>query len=69
MSENPLSIEEQAGFLDAFIRRCTMMDGVIADETVMRLEKGDVLHLIDIANRLQRMAPHEDKIRRMVMGR
>lgn len=65
----PLSIEQQADFVDGLIMRCQMRGGAVADETTIILNKSDVDHLADLASRLLRMAPHEDSIRRVVMGK
>lgn len=70
MSERErLSIEQQADLIDRLVRRCTMMDGRVADEATLLIEKIDVAALADLASRLRRMAPHEDGIRRLVVGR
>ncbi len=65
----PLSIRKQADFIDDLVMRCVMHDGKVASETTMLVTGDDVQDLIDLANRLRRMAPHENEIRRVVTGR
>ncbi len=65
----PLSIRKQADFIDDMVARCVMHGGKIAAETTMLVSASEVQDLIDLANRLRRMARHEDEIRRIVTGR
>lgn len=65
----PLSIREQADFIDGLALRCVMRGGDVARETHLTLEKTDVEILRALGLRLRRMAPHEDEIRKLVVGR
>lgn len=65
----PMSIGQQADFLDYLIGRTTTLTGAVAAETRMSLTADEVADLEALAARLRRMAPHEDGIRRMVAGR
>lgn len=65
----PMSIRQQAEFLDYLVGRCTTSPGTVGVETWLRLEPADIEDLRAIAQRLHRMAPHEAAIRRMVTGR
>lgn len=70
MSEGErLSIEQQADFVDHLITRCLMRGGEVASEATLVLTPDDVNHLHGLAARLRRIAPHEDRIRRMVTGK
>lgn len=64
-----LSLDEQADYVDRIINRCTMRDGEPAGETTLYINKLDIQTLDDIAARLRRMAPFEEKIRRLVTGK
>ncbi|MCC6863616.1 MAG: hypothetical protein IT544_02240 [Rhodobacteraceae bacterium] len=63
------SIQEQADFIYWLRRRCKMRDGSIAGETMLTLKREDVEALEVLRLRLERIAPFEDRIRQMVMGR
>jgi hypothetical protein len=63
------TIQEQADFLYALARRCIMRDGSVAGETLLSLERRDVEMLEGLRARLERMAPHEERIRAVVTGR
>ena len=65
----PLTIKQQAFLLEDIVRRCKMWDGSFAGETVLTLSKQDAEDLDALAIRLERMAPHEREIRRVVMGK
>lgn len=65
----PMSIGEQADFLEYLIGRTTTLHGTVAAETTMYLSADEVEGLTALAQRLRRMAPHEADIRRMVAGR
>lgn len=65
----PLTIEQQADLVEGIAERCCMLDGSIAGEAYLTLKPFDVEHLIALANRLRRMAPHEAAIKRVVMGK
>ena len=63
------SIAEQAVFLRALSIRSRMDSGEIADETWLRLDRTDVMQIERIVARLERMAPHEPTIRKLVAGK
>lgn len=69
ISAKPPTIQEQADFLWLLKSRCTMRDGSIAGETLLSLERRDVEMLEGLRLRLERMAPFEAEIRRIVTGR
>lgn len=64
----PMTIEQQADFLDYLLKRSNMADGR-SGRAVLSIEPRDVEDLQGIISRLRKMAPHEEPIRRMVMGR
>lgn len=68
MSQPP-TISEQAEFLDYLVRSGIMADGTQAADRWIRLTREQTEQLQNIQARLERMAPHEEKIRRMVIGR
>lgn len=63
------SIQQQADFLYYLVRRCSMIDGSIADQTSLVLTRKDVEDLDALRVRIERMAPHEADIKRVVVGR
>lgn len=63
---NTPTIQEQADFLWLLKSRCTMRDGSIAGESMLSLERRDVEMLEGLRLRLERMAPFEAEIRRVV---
>ena len=65
----PMSLKQQAEFIDGLADRCKMLGGRVAAETHMTLEPGDVEDLSALAGRLRRMAPYESEIRKMVTRR
>jgi hypothetical protein len=65
----PMSIQQQAEFIDSIATRCVMSDGTPAHETIIILNASEAADLSALAKRLYRMAPHEDRIRRLVVGR
>lgn len=67
--EKPPSLQDQADFIYDLRRRCTMRDGSIAGKTWMSLSDDDVRALEVLRARLERMAPYEAEIRRVVTGR
>lgn len=67
VAARPLSLEQQADFIDGLITRCTMRDGATAAETHMTVTAADAGHLLALASRLRCMAPHENAIREMVL--
>lgn len=60
------TIQHQADFLDYLIRSGKMADGSDPGERWIRLTREHTEMLLGIQKRLERMAPHEDKIRKMV---
>lgn len=69
MTSSTLSIAQQADFVDGLSLRCVMRGGTVAGETHLTIEKADVEILRALGLRLRRMAPHEDAIRKLVVGR
>ena len=67
MGERSPSIQEQAEFLNDIVAHCTMLGGAIAGETLMSISGDQVRFMKGIADRLVQIAPHEDKIRRIVL--
>lgn len=65
----PMSIGQQAEFLEYLIGRAVTRTGAVAVETTMYLTADEVADLGALASRLRRMAPHETAIRQMVAGR
>lgn len=65
----PMTIRQQAEFIEALARRCVMRDGTVAAETFIMLDANDADDLKALADRLHRMGPHENQIRRVVVGR
>jgi len=63
------SIREQSQYLWELRNRAKMRDGTDSEETYVRLGTEDLKRLERIAMRLERMAPHEDAIRKVVMAR
>lgn len=63
------SLQDQADFVRSLLRQTRMVDGSQAETTHMTLGRFEVSELEHIAKRLERMAPHEDRIRKMVAGR
>jgi len=64
-----MSFYEQADFIDHLADRTTTRTGAAAAETMMLVTADDVEALRTLANRLRRMAPHENSIRKVVVGR
>jgi len=65
----PMTIQQQAEFMDYLVKRCHMSTGAVAAETYMLIEAAEVDDLKALAARLHRMAPHEQEIRRVVTGK
>lgn len=65
----PLTLAQQADLLDEIVARCTMHNGDIANETFMRVVRAEIEELLFLSGRLRRMAPHQEKIARVVMGK
>lgn len=64
-----LSIWEQVRLLDGLVGRCVMAGGAVAETTTITIDKETAEHLHHLALRLERLAPHEERIRKLVMGR
>lgn len=64
-----MSFYEQADLLDHIADRTTCRTGEAAAETMMLVTAADVEALRAMALRLRRMAPHENSIRKVVVGR
>lgn len=65
----PMTILQQAQFIDDLVNRCRMSNGTVAAETFALLTSQDVDDLAALARRLLYMAPHESQIRKLVTGR
>lgn len=65
----PMTLAQQADLISYLIERASMMDGADAGRAWMLIEKKDLADLRFIVDRLRRMAPHEAKIKQVVMGR
>ncbi|MDK2769938.1 MAG: hypothetical protein KYX69_19745 [Sphingomonas sp.] len=68
-ARRPATIAEQADFIDYIVSHCTSRDGTIAASTMHLFTADDVQELQFIASRLHRMAPFEDRIRKIVTQR
>lgn len=64
-----MSFYEQADFIDSMVDRTATRTGATAAETMMLVTAADVETLRAMATRLRRMAPHENEIRKVVVGR
>lgn len=64
-----LSIKQQAEYVEALVMRCHAYAEKGAGPTLLSLELVDIEVLRELAARLKRMAPHENEIRRVVVGR
>lgn len=65
----PLSIQQQAQYVDDLVSRCYMHDRSIADEATLTISKDEVDDLLHLSARLHRLAPYEDQIKNLVMRR
>jgi len=63
------SIKDQADFLRYLLARTKLKGGATSVETWMLLRGDEVRELERIQTRLERMAPHEEQIRKMVTKR
>jgi hypothetical protein len=63
------TLSEQADLIEYLLLRCRMLDGMTAGETWLLLTKDDCEQLKGLQARLDRMAPHEEKIRKVVTGK
>lgn len=64
----PMSMREQSEFLDYLVRSNKMADGTPAGDSWLRMTREQMATVSGIQSRLERMAPYEDKIKRLVMG-
>lgn len=68
----PLTIQQQAEFVDYLVDRCTLKSGAregdTAAESLLCLSADEVADLRLLGRRLHRMAPHEDAIRDVVVS-
>ena len=64
----PATFEFQADYIDYLIGRC-VIGGKLSPETWMVIKAEDIEELQHISQRLRRMTRHEDKIKRIVMGK
>ena len=62
-------MQEQADFLEYLIRSGKMADGTDPGERWFRLTREQTEALLGVQQRLERMAPYEAKIRKLVTGR
>lgn len=69
MARDPLSIFQQAALVESLADRCVMRNGSVAAETHITLTVETVDDLKHLAHRLRLIAPHESKIKNLVMGR
>lgn len=60
-------MQEQADLVDRLVGRTVMRGGRIAGDTTIVLTEDDANDLHHLALRLTRMAPMEERIRRLVM--
>lgn len=64
-----LSIRDQADFLRSLVTRTKMRDGTASTEALLVLSPEDADAFDALAMRLERMAPFEEQIKRLVTGR
>lgn len=65
----PLTLEKQADLIWYLIGRMQMKDGTEAGSAWMLIEKRDLEDLRHIEQRLRRMAPFENQIKKLVTAR
>lgn len=65
----PASLAQQADLIDYLLRRGVMADGQPAGEHWMLLTAEERADLEGIRDRLRRMVPFENQIRKLVTGR
>lgn len=65
----PMNIKQQADYISGMVEQCRCMDGNVAGSTWLFLSADDVADLKAIAARLDRMAPHEAAIKRIVTAK
>ena len=61
-----LTLRDQAHLIDALVARCVMRDGEVAGEAVLVLDETTVGQLHHLAMRLERMAPYQNDIEKLV---
>lgn len=64
-----LSLDQQAEYVEALVRRCASYSGENAGPVLLSLEAVDVDVLRELAARLRRMGPHEHDIKNIVVRR
>lgn len=69
MPREPMSIQQQAEFVEMLYKRTIMSDGTRSTEALLVLDPDDADDLLALAKRLYRIAPHEDAVRALVTGR
>lgn len=67
MTSRPLTIGEQADFIEALAKRAHPQPGS-DDRVILSIEGCVAAELLTLAARLKRMAPHEAAIRKIVVG-
>lgn len=65
----PLTLQGQADLIDYLLRRAMMSDGAPAKEAWMLLTTEDRADLEALRDRLRRMVPFENQIRKLVTAR
>lgn len=65
----PATLQQQADLIEYLLRRGVMKDGQPAKEHWMLLTAEERTDLEGIRDRLRRMAPFENQIRKLVTGR
>lgn len=63
---DPLTLREQAEMLDRIVARCVLRDGSLSGETTMVLDRKTADDLHHLAMRLERMAPYQENIEKLV---
>ncbi|MFC5760349.1 hypothetical protein [Rhizobium sp. GCM10022189] len=69
MRREPLSMLAQSDLLDTLIGRCVMHGGAAAGEAMLVIDGQTLDDLLQLSNRLRRLALFEDRIRAMVTAR
>lgn len=69
MAARALTIKDQADFLRSLVTRTRLRDGATSAETLIVLSPDDAEAFDMLAMRLERMAPFETQIKRMVTGK
>ena len=65
----PLTLAEQGALLHRLLPSSTTIHGEPVGEAILALTGEQLAELKALALRLERMAPHEDAIKRVVTGR